>query len=169
MNPKRKGSSFERKICRLLSLWWSNGINPNIFWRSSSSGARATQRSLQVHRGDITNIEGEGVEFITTFVIECKSYKEIDFLKTVDVPFSGWYKWWQQSEKDAIASFRRPLLIMHRNNHGTYIVIHTDILKKISKIPPTIPVISFCDLTLMSFTDFLKCTPPESIKNLSKD
>ena len=63
MNPKRKGSAFERKTCRALSLWYSGGVNANIFWRTSSSGARATQKSLQVHRGDITNIEGEGAEF----------------------------------------------------------------------------------------------------------
>lgn len=168
MNPKRKGSAFERKICKSLSEWYSSGINANIFWRTSSSGARATQKSLTVHRGDITNIENEGIEFIRFFVIECKSYKEIDFLKAIDVPFGGWYKWWQQCEKDALASDRHPFLIMHRNNHGTYVVLHTDILKKIFTIPTTIPIISFCDLTLMSFTNFLKYIPPRNIKDFIK-
>lgn len=39
---KIKGSSFERKISRALSLWISGGKNPYLLWRSSTSGARFT-------------------------------------------------------------------------------------------------------------------------------
>ncbi len=40
-----KGSNFEREICKLLSLWWTNDKRDDIFWRTSGSGARATTRS----------------------------------------------------------------------------------------------------------------------------
>ena len=45
MNSKTKGNSFERKLCVLLSRWWTNGSRPDVFWRTASSGGRATQRA----------------------------------------------------------------------------------------------------------------------------
>lgn len=53
-----KGSSFERKMCKLLSLWWTKGQNDDVLWRSSNSGGRATVRGRQGkrtsgHCGDI--------------------------------------------------------------------------------------------------------------------
>ena len=40
-----KGGNFERKISKALSLWWSRGKNDAVFWRTSQSGGRATERS----------------------------------------------------------------------------------------------------------------------------
>ena len=42
---KAKGSSFEREIARILSLWWSKGTRDDIFGRTMSSGAWGTQRA----------------------------------------------------------------------------------------------------------------------------
>ena len=39
-----KGPKYERKFCKDLSRWWTNGKRDDIFWRTSSSGARATVR-----------------------------------------------------------------------------------------------------------------------------
>lgn len=39
-----KGSSFEREISKALSLWWTKGKREDVFWRSTTSGARATVR-----------------------------------------------------------------------------------------------------------------------------
>jgi hypothetical protein len=40
-----KGTRFERKMCKLLSLWWTNNQRDDVFWRTSGSGARAKSRS----------------------------------------------------------------------------------------------------------------------------
>ena len=45
MSGAHKGSAFERHICKELSLWWTAGESDAIFWRSSQSGGRATQRA----------------------------------------------------------------------------------------------------------------------------
>jgi hypothetical protein len=39
-----KGSSFEREIAKLLSLWWSEGMRDDVFYRSHASGGRFTMR-----------------------------------------------------------------------------------------------------------------------------
>lgn len=43
----KKGGSFEREICKILSLWWTqeNAVpRDDVFWRTAGSGARATTR-----------------------------------------------------------------------------------------------------------------------------
>lgn len=75
-----KGSSFERKICKQLSLWWSGGKRDDIFWRSSQSGGRATQRSKSGRKtfgsyGDIAAVDPIGLPLLEVFTIELKTGK----------------------------------------------------------------------------------------------
>jgi hypothetical protein len=77
MSGARKGSSFERHVSKQLSLWWSQGIRTDIFWRSSQSGGRATQRSKKGLRtygsyGDIAAIDPIGEPLLKLFTIELK-------------------------------------------------------------------------------------------------
>jgi len=44
MSKSQKGSNFERDLCKLLSLWWSEGKRDDLLWRTAGSGARATTR-----------------------------------------------------------------------------------------------------------------------------
>jgi len=72
-----KGSSFERKICKRLSKWWTDGKRDDIFWRSSQSGGRATQRAKKGQRtfgsyGDITAVDPVGQPLMRMFTIELK-------------------------------------------------------------------------------------------------
>ena len=39
---KEKGSSFERLVCKRMSMWLSKGERDDLFWRSAMSGGRAT-------------------------------------------------------------------------------------------------------------------------------
>lgn len=42
----KKGSEFERSVCKMLSRWWSGELeDDSLFWRTSTSGARATVRA----------------------------------------------------------------------------------------------------------------------------
>lgn len=72
-----KGSAFEREICKQLSRWWSHGERDDIFWRSSQSGGRATQRSKKGLRtfgcyGDITAVDPIGQPLLQFVTIELK-------------------------------------------------------------------------------------------------
>lgn len=76
-NTKAKGNTFEREICTKLSLWWTNGKNDDVFWRSTSSGARATTRSKRGksttgNHGDIQAVDPIGKPFIDVFTLEIK-------------------------------------------------------------------------------------------------
>lgn len=72
-----KGSSFERLICKELSLWWSGGTRDDIFWRSSNSGGRATVRGRQGkgtfgHCGDVAAVDPIGLPLLKTVTLELK-------------------------------------------------------------------------------------------------
>lgn len=73
----RKGSVFERKMCKMLSLWWTRGKRDDVFWRTSGSGARATTRSKQGKRthgqyGDVQAVDSIGEPLTKLVVIELK-------------------------------------------------------------------------------------------------
>ena len=75
---KLKGSSFERTICKKLSLWVSKNKRDDIFWRTNSSGGRYTVRKkvgLDTYNqaGDITNAHPEGEFLVNYFIFELKS------------------------------------------------------------------------------------------------
>lgn len=81
---KAKGGEFERQICKKLSLWVSNNLHDDLFWRSAMSGGRATVRGKKGKEtasghGDITAVTPEGNLLTDYFVIECKSHKSLGF------------------------------------------------------------------------------------------
>lgn len=72
-----KGGSYEREVCRELSLWFSGGHSDDWFWRASQSGGRATVRARKGktttgHCGDIaaTCQEGERLTRLITFEVK---------------------------------------------------------------------------------------------------
>ena len=72
-----KGSSFERDICKQLSLWWTDGERNDIFWRTSGSGARAkvrskTGKSTFGQHGDVQATDPIGQPLIDLCSIELK-------------------------------------------------------------------------------------------------
>lgn len=72
-----KGGQFEREICKQLSLWWTNEKRDDIFWRTSSSGARATQRTKQNKTtfgqyGDVQATDPIGQRLMDIVCIELK-------------------------------------------------------------------------------------------------
>lgn len=81
MMGNRKGSAFERKICKQLSEWWSEALEgtarDDIFWRSSQSGGRATQRAKSGKntfgsQGDIAAVDPVGRPLLEVFTLELK-------------------------------------------------------------------------------------------------
>lgn len=87
---KGKGSAFERKICKVLSEWWTNGERDDIYWRTAASGAMAKIRSKSKkgtfgQGGDIQAIDPIGQPLIDLCSIELKKgYSAHSFMDVVD-------------------------------------------------------------------------------------
>jgi len=86
----KKGGSFERQIAKDLSLWFSDGHEDDLFWRSDASGARAKTRSKKGKRthgqhGDICSTHPDSEILTRFFVIELKrGYQKWSMLDLVD-------------------------------------------------------------------------------------
>lgn len=130
----RKGSSFERRICGELSLWWTDGKRDDVFWRASQSGGRAKQRGRRgrdTHgqHGDIQAVDPIGEVLIDLFTVELKRgylattpYDVLD--RTPGAALQQWerwvgqvyeshqqagsYSWWLITQRDR----RQPILFM---------------------------------------------------------
>jgi len=115
---KAKGGEFERQICKKLSLWVSNNLQDDLFWRSAMSGGRATIRRKKGKEtasghGDITAVTPEGNKLTDYFVIECKSYKSLGFDSHLynKGPLAGiWDKLKNETPKG-----KKPILILKEN------------------------------------------------------
>jgi len=85
-----KGSQFERDVCRQLSLWWSEGENDDVFWRTSQSGGRATTRAksgkkTRGQEGDIAATDPSGFVMTKLFTMELKrGYNDSDPIHCLD-------------------------------------------------------------------------------------
>jgi len=72
---KNKGNAFERKMSKQLSLWWTAGKHDDIFWRTDTSGGRATVRKgkrTYGQHGDICARHEYGTALTELCTIECK-------------------------------------------------------------------------------------------------
>jgi hypothetical protein len=125
---KQKGSSFERKICKELSLWITDGERDDLFWRSSNSGGRATivavDGTKHTQSGDISSIHPLGHTFTETFVIECKHYKSIQLDTFVFTGKGHFEKFWKQVRRDAKKFNKHPMLITKQNNRPILIALN---------------------------------------------
>ncbi len=152
-----KGGSFEIEVASILSLWWSDGENDNIFYRSQSSGARATRRNkigkeTKFQHGDISPSDKEGEKLLSHWHIECKTgYGGKEKIKDANgnVVKSIQYRWdildlidssqkqtvfemmWEQCCRDANLSSREPVLIFRRNQRKICVAITSDYLRNL--------------------------------------
>lgn len=72
-----KGSSYERDLCRRLSLWWSEGEHDDLIWRTAGSGGRATVRRKAGRRtvghcGDLCATDPAAEALFRVFTFELK-------------------------------------------------------------------------------------------------
>jgi hypothetical protein len=126
MNPKAKGSAFERQICAKLSLWVSGGTNKDLYWRSSMSGGRATihvgKGRVNRQAGDICAVAPEGHTLTDQFFIECKAVRDLNLTGFVLSNVGPLAKYWTICVTQAATHKRSPLLIAKQNNHPIMVV-----------------------------------------------
>jgi hypothetical protein len=119
VNGKQKGAAYEREICRELSLWVSNGIQEDAFWRSAMSGGRATvaQRKgkrLAAQAGDISCVHPIGHAFANKFFVEIKFYKDLQFEGLV-TETGNLINFWKEAKIQAKKYGKYPMLIAKQN------------------------------------------------------
>lgn len=164
MNSSEKGHSFERRISKRLSLWWSEGKDKDIFYRSDSSGSRASLRErygddkLYDQYGDITVRKPEGRPFTERFCIECKHYKDINLWALFTQVKTSFLSFHEQNIRDSNRCNKIPLTIVRQNFKPILCFTTLDYSLNIFKGIFNIPVIFSYDLSLgiFRFEDFLK-------------
>lgn len=135
-----KGSSFEREVCRRLSLWWTDGADDDVFWRTSNSGGRATARHrkgkrTQGHHGDVAAVDGRGEALTKLLIIELKrGYNHLSLQDLLDVPVGkkggnageNWTDWLTKAQRDHEAAGSRSWLMIVRRDRREPLVIAPD-------------------------------------------
>lgn len=121
VNGKQKGASFERDICKKLSLWLSNDQRQDLLWRSAMSGGRSTVAlkagaKLGAQAGDISSIDRLSHAFVETFMTECKAYRTLNFEGLIKGK-GHLIDFWKIATREATKYGKHPLLIGKQNNH----------------------------------------------------
>lgn len=187
-----KGSSFEREICKQLSLWWTYGKSNDVFWRTAGSGAMAKTRSKTGGKafgqhGDVQATNPIGQKLIDVCSIELKrGYSKNTFTDVLDKSDNAAEQTFEsfiyQAEEDSInARAYSWLLITKRNRRQALIfmpfVLRKELIKTGSSIRKGHPIFSFSMITQqkkvykifgMTLDKFLETVQPKHIKKLHK-
>lgn len=157
VNGKSKGSSFERELCKKLSLWVSNGTNEGVYWRSALSGGRSTVafskgKILGSSAGDISCIHPDGQKFLDKYFIEAKFYRDLN-MAGLFFNKGTLFTFWEVAKREAAKYGKHPILIAKQNQYPALIlgsnIAHSDFEFK----NPII--ILHQDLVIGQFDDFL--------------
>lgn len=120
---KAKGGEFERKVCKELSRWLSQGRAEDWFWRSAMSGGRATVAKKAGKKnytavGDLSAVGEEGQPFLDHFVIECKFVADLQYPGAITRGVGSLATFWTKHMQIA-GQHRKPLLIAKQNQFPT--------------------------------------------------
>jgi len=173
-----KGADSERETCKELGQWWAS--RSDIFWRTASSGGRATMRAKKKKKtayeyGDITFTDPIGKPLIDLLLLENKSgYKdEISIVDFIDSPQKHpiLLKWWVKSEYEKrLAGRFYSVIIFRRMRKHKCIFLPYDLFNELE---------AWCgeykrdivDLhygadswTIVKFNHFLEWVTPETIR-----
>jgi hypothetical protein len=115
---KQKGSAFELWACREFTKWITGVPKPELFWRSTGSGAKFTvdrKKGLpNKGHGDIMAVDSMG-EFLTDFFFfELKSYQDLS-IEDFFWEKGTLYRFWADCVEKARSVPKEPALIFKRN------------------------------------------------------
>lgn len=140
-NKMGKGQDNERDLCKLFSLWWTEGKRDDIFWRTAGSGARArvrTDSGKKVYRGygDMMAEDLIGQPLINACTFEFKKgYKALSLLDCIasDQKKPVLIQFIQEAEKDAKDAGNIPILVFQKKYKKTIICIPFFVYSKLKK------------------------------------
>ena len=130
-----KGGQFERDFAARLSVWWTQDlVRSDIFWRSTTSGARATVRGKKGLKtsgsyGDISAIDPVGLPFLKAFTVECKrGYNRDTVQDLVDWDRGAWREWIDKASRSAKqAGSKWWMLVVKRDRREPLMVVPADV------------------------------------------
>lgn len=179
-----KGSSFERHICKALSLWWTDGRRDDVFWRTAASGGRATNRAKQGQKtagayGDITALDAIGTPLLRLCCFELKrGYGSWGLLDLVDKPEKGAVicrpeEFWLQARKSAQdAGVPYPVVIFKRDRRKECIILPRTFLQAVApyagpnRDKKLVGELQGDAVVVMRLFDFLEYCPADHIRSL---
>ena len=181
-----KGSSFEREICKTLSLWWTDGSRDDVFWRTAGSGGRATNRartgkSTAGAEGDLTATDPIGAVLLRLCCFELKrGYNKVNPLDVIERRSNSkpciLEDFWQQAVTSCMQSNAHfPVVIFKRDQKRTSIVCDRFMLLALASYlgpdrSPKIQIrIGTYNAVIMRFEDWINYITPDSIKVFAKE
>lgn len=126
-NPKEKGSRKEREVSVELSKWASLGEREDLFWRSATSGGRATVakkkgKDLQTQAGDFSAIHPMGQPLLDVFYIENKAYNDLKY-EGILTGTGHLVNFWNDTVTKASLYKRQPMLIAKQDYKPTVVFL----------------------------------------------
>lgn len=186
-----KGTPFERTVCRDLGLWWTNGRRDDVFWRTDTSGGRATQRAKQGKTtfgqyGDVQATDPIGQPLIDLCCIEIKrGYNKFSMADVLDKPDSGatqmWEGWVGKVHNQAIECGTHSwIIIWKRDRRETVVYLPIALMHSFREagadISDIVPFAAFhvdvdiifdsVEIAAMQFSDFLERVSKTHIKRV---
>ena len=157
---KGKGSDFERKIARELSLWWTEGKSDKVFWRTHSSGMIGTVSRVIQEYGDIMAVDKVGQPFVDKFSIECRIGKALRFEDLIYKDKGGIWDFIEQGEEGAKSSGREPLWFFKENRKEILMIVKGCVfVQRLLKFCKQ--SVSVKNYFVVRFNDFMKTTSKE--------
>lgn len=174
-----KGSSFERAICKQLSIWWTKALEgkgrDDVFWRSSQSGGRATLRARKGLRtagsyGDITAVDPIGEPLLKLFTIELKRGSSYSCAgDCLDSGGNSKHPWWKCLEQAVDAHLRAGskywMLLCRRDRREAVVYIPATAAKDLGvySVPPFVYFKYSQIFVGVTLQNFLKSVSPGRI------
>lgn len=165
INGKNKGSAYERQLCGRFSLWVSNLKRDDVFWRSATSGGRATVRgrfgkSISTQVGDMSCLHPLGQLLLDHFVVEAKFWRRFNLEELIFRQKSPLIPVWKKLLEECGATHRLPLLCIKANILGELVgttLQGYQMLVQGGNLPlrATIKISGHPDLHLVSMLDLL--------------
>lgn len=148
MTKAAKGPQFERWLCEQLSLWWTKDLKEprtDIFWRTSNSGGRATNRGKKGKRtkgqyGDIAAIDPIGQPLLDLLTIEVKrgynKYTITDLLDRPEKAAKQKYETWIEKaiHDHELAGSMSWLLIVKRDRREPMVILPMQVFKELTSL-----------------------------------
>jgi hypothetical protein len=156
---KTKGASFEREVCKQLSLWISQGKQEDVFWRSSMSGGRSTVaaakgKRLATQAGDISCIHPAGQPFANRFLIECKFYADLGFQGLL-TGTGHLVDFWLTTRREANRCGKLPLLIAKQNHILPLACLERSGIELLGLAKRAVLIVPEQNLSIIPFHEFL--------------
>lgn len=185
MNSKSKGNAYEREICSLLSLWWTQEDetpSDHVFWRTASSGGRATQRTkrgkvTKNHYGDVLATDPIGQPFLDVVCLDVKKgYAKFTVHDLVDTPHEitsqEYGKWFAKVIEDGKgAGVPHWMLISKRDRREALVFLPRGlwIALAIHRTPPLwVNLPSIGGVCAMKLKEFLEAVHPRDFMRIRK-